>query len=240
MKGLIGLGALLLGGATFAWLWQRNTVGQRRMAEMLQLSPVQEDVPEESGDPARSVARRWQRPILRGQINGDSASVWQRAWYLAQGDSRPYLRAPFCVLAFDLPAPAPVPMTIEPLGLQEDVPPLASRWPTLPTGDPAFDAQARITSPQPDAVAAQVTPELRRAASDFFARFACDDPTKHRPDLRRAVLGWFEVETSRVTYTTFGQPDEASAARMRCALPVLSKLTRAAAPAWHAPGRRTT
>lgn len=223
MKGLIGLGMLLLGGAGFAWLWQRNLIGQRRMAEMLGLSPVQDGATEESDDPARDVARRWQRLIMRGQINRAPATVWQRFWYLNRGDSRPYLRMPFSVLAFDLPAPASAQMTIEPLGLEEDMPPLVSRWPAWPTGDSAFDAQARITSPQVDVVA-RLTPELRRATAEFFARSACDDLTNYRPDQRKAMLGWFEVETARVTYTTFGQPDEASAARMWCALPVLNAL----------------
>lgn len=230
MKG-IGWLTLLLGGAGgLLWLWRHNASEERRMVEILGLSPVQDGAWEDVDEPARAVALRKQRPILRGSIRGYAASVWQRAYYLQQGDSRPYLRAPFYALALELPALASVQLTIEPAGLQEDVPSLASRWPTLPTGDPAFDAQARITSPQPDAVAAQVTPELRRAASDFFARFACDNPTDHQPDLRRAVLGWFEVEPSQVTYTTFCPPDKlsAGAGRMQCAVPVLDALAQAA------------
>jgi hypothetical protein len=225
---LAGLGTLLLTGATLTWLWQRNSAERQRMAELMGLPPVQDEVTEEGKDAVRDADRLWQRLMLRGQINGYQASVWQRFWYLSPGDSRPYLRMPFCMFAFRLPAPAPVQLIIEPQGLAEDVPPLVSRWSTWQTGDPAFDVEARTTSPQPAQAAAWLTPELRGYVLDFFKRFACDDPLNYRTDLRRAVLGWFEVETARVTYTTFGQADQVTAKRLWCAAPVLSELARAA------------
>lgn len=232
MKG-IGWLTLLLGSAgALLWLWQRNTGEERRMAEMLGLSPTGDGTWEDVDEPSRAVALRKQRPTLRGSIHGYTASVWQRAYYLQQGDSRPYLRAPFYALAFELTAPATMKLTIEPTGLQEDAPSLASRWPEALTGDLAFDAEARVTSPQPIEAGAYLSSELRRAVLDFFARFACDNPTDHRPDLRRAVLGWFEVEPSRVTYTTFCLPEKlsAGAGRMQCALPLLDALAQAATP----------
>lgn len=200
------------------------------MAEILGLSPVQDGAWEDVDEPAREVALRKQRPTLRGSIRGYAASVWQRAYYLQQGDSRPYLRTPFYALALELPAPASVRLTIEPTGLQEDAPSLASRWPVAHAGDLAFDAEARVTSPQPIEAGAYLSSELRSAILDFFARFACDNPTDHRADLRRAVLGWFEIETSQVTYTTFCLPEKlsAGAGRMQCAAPVLDALAQAA------------
>jgi len=228
MKVLAGLGTLLLAGTTLTWLWQRNRAEQRHMEELMGLPPVQDEVIEDGKDAIRSAGRLWQRLMLRGQMNGYEASVWQRFWYLEPGDSRPYLRMPFCMFAFRLPAPAPVQLIVEPQGLERDTPPLISRWPAWATGDPAFDAEARATSPQPAQAAAWLTPELRSAILDFFKRFACDDPLNHRTYLRRAVLGWFEVETTRVTYTTFGQMDRATAQRLLCAAPVLGELSRAA------------
>jgi len=228
MNILTSLGTLLLAGAALTWWWQRNRAEEQRMVELMGLPPVQDEVIEDGKDPIRDADRLWQRLKLRGQMNGYEASVWLRFWYAEPGDSRTYLRSPFCMFAFHLPAPAPVQLIIEPRGLAEDVPPLVSRWSAWEMGDPAFDAEARLTSPQPAQAALWLTGELRGYVLDFFRRFACDDPWKHRTDLRRAVLGWFEVETTRVTYTTLGGMSQSTAQRLLCAAPVLSELARAA------------
>ncbi|PJF48016.1 MAG: hypothetical protein D6709_03760 [Chloroflexi bacterium] len=230
MKGAGWLIFLLGSAGSLLWLWRRNAAENQHMAEMLGLSPVQDAAWEDVDEPARGVALRTQRPILRGSIRGYTATVWQRGYYLQQNDSRFYLRTPFYTLAFELPAPAPVRLTFEPTGLQEDVPPLASLWPVVRAGDPDFDASVRVTSPQPTEAGASLSSELRRAAMDFFARFACDNPTDYPFDVRRAVLGWLEVEDSQVTYTTFSVPEKLSACarRMQCALPLMDALAQAA------------
>ncbi len=225
LKTLLALGSLVVGGGAFVWLLQRRQDDLGRMAGRLGLTQVSGDTTEETADAARELPRRWQRLLMRGQLDDRPATVWQRFWYENRLDSRPYMRASFCVLALERTMPAPFQAVIEPADLGQFALTLTSRWVTAPTGA-GIDARWRVTSDAPQTLELLFTPALAESLGNFADRFACDDPFRYTPDMRPAVLGWFDLEPMRVTYTTLGQPDEACAERMLCALPVLTALAR--------------
>lgn len=226
----LGAGAALASGA-LVWLWQRSMDNRRQMAGRLGLSPTERNVIEDGPEPARPLARRWQRLLADGRLYDLPATLWQRFWYDKQSDSRPYMRASFCVLALERASAAPdaTEMVIEPRDVAQVMPRFSSRWPAL-RPEISIDPRWQISSADPSAarliLSDDVAADLNERLSAFADRFACDDPLRHMPDWRPAALGWFELEARRATYTTFGEPDVACAERMLCALSVLTRLAR--------------
>lgn len=226
----LGLGALGVGG-TLLWLWQLDGDGRQQMVERMGLSSVGDEIVEQSAEPARALARRWQRLLARGQLSGLPATVWQRFWYERESDSRPYMRASFCVLALErVSSTAGAPeLVIEPRDLARVMPRFGSRWPALRT-EIAIEARWHMTGPDPAAgvllLSDHVTIDLNERLAAFANSFACDDPLRYIADWGPAVLGWFELEPVRATYTTFGEPNVICAERMLCALSVLTRLAR--------------
>lgn len=226
----LGAGAALAGGALM-WLWQRGIDNRRKMAARLGLLPTERNVIEEGPEPARALARRWQRLLAEGRLYDLSATLWQRFWYEKQSDSRPYMRASFCVLALERASASPeaTEMVIEPRDISQVMPRFGSGWPALRM-EIAVEPRWRVTGPNPAAgllsMSGYAIADLNERLAAFADRFACDDPLHYMPDWRPAVLGWFELEATRATYTTFGEPAIACAERMLCALSVLTRLAR--------------
>lgn len=226
----LGAGAALAGGALM-WLWQRGMDNRRQMAARLGLSSTERNVIEEGPEPARPLARRWQRLLAEGRLYDLPATLWQRFWYDKQSDSRPYMRASFCVLALERASAAPdaTEMVIEPRDVAQVMPRFSSRWPALRT-EIAVEPRWQATGPDPAAgllsMSDYAVADLNERLAAFADRFACDDPSRYMPDLWPAVLGWFELEPTRATYTTLGEPDVTCAERMLCALLVLTRLAR--------------
>lgn len=224
-QALIVVAVALSGGAVFT-LWRNRSDERRRMADRLGLRLTDERI-EARDEPARRVARRWQRLLMQGTLEGLPATVWQRFWYLNPGDARPYQNASYCVLTLERTSPVPTQLIVEPLGLERTSPALVSEWLLLEPTSPELAQHVRLVSPEPGGLT-ELPSDLQTQLADFYARVACATNGRLRAGWEPNELGWFELEADRAAYVTLGAPDEACAERMMCALPIVAQLAQRA------------
>jgi len=207
------------------WLYLAKSRDIDRAASLLGLSRVKEKV-ESRGTTAEGLAFHellW----LTGTLEGMPAEVAERRLRLPINDTfRRQRSSHFTVLRLDGGAEQAPGFRLQPVGLMGGLESLLQETPAItPTGDPAFDSAYRLYADQGSAAILRLTPELRQAILAMRAKVAGKLPASAAGYLASGLLlGTFECEAGRASYTVYGTPNRKIAEHLREVAPLLARL----------------